>query len=65
MYIADWKRTSDRGNWAACWQMGYDMPDVPRPKPMSSTEYSRRWRAKQDKYRTVTQTEKGLTHVIK
>lgn len=62
VYIADWK-SGARGNPTALWMLGYEMPNKPRPKPKTSTEYSRAWQAKQLKKTFVNSTDKGLIHV--
>jgi hypothetical protein len=64
VYISEWKRTGERGNWSACWSLGYDMPDAIKPKPLTMSEYNKRWRKKQAKQPTVTVTDKGIKHVV-
>lgn len=46
VYISGWTRKGTRGNLAAQWTYGFEMLDVPKPKPMTQTEYSQRYRAK-------------------
>jgi hypothetical protein len=67
VYIADWKRTGERGNWAACWKLGYFMFDAAKPKPMTSAQYAARWRKKKTKEESVsiTTTDKGIRYVSK
>lgn len=62
VYIADWKRTGERGCWAACWSLGYGMADKPKPKPMTMSEYNKRWRAKKARQPEIFETEKGFKH---
>ena len=63
LYIAEYKRTGDRGNWAALYSLGYGMPDAIKPKPLTQSEYAKRWRAKQEqKHATVVETSTGLIH---
>lgn len=66
VYIADWRRTGRGGNPSACWALGYGMADVPKPKPLTQAEYSRR--SKQKKLlaatKQIVQTDKGIKHVI-
>jgi transcription initiation factor IIE alpha subunit len=45
VYIAAWER-GPRGNPAAMWAFGYEMEDAPKPKPLTTTEYAQRYRAK-------------------
>jgi transcriptional regulator with XRE-family HTH domain len=44
VYIAGWVRESDLGDYARQWKFGFYMADVPRPRPLGNTEYSRRYR---------------------
>jgi transcription initiation factor TFIIIB Brf1 subunit/transcription initiation factor TFIIB len=62
VYIADWRRTGERGNWSAVWAWGYKEFDKPKPKPLTSAEYNKRWRAKKAKERKITLTEKGTIY---
>ena len=45
VYIAAWRK-SPRGNPAALWAFGYEGIDVPKPKPLTSNQYSQRYRLK-------------------
>lgn len=54
VYIADWKRFAQRGNYTAMWTMGYGMADAPKPKALTMSEYNKRWRATQEVKNTVT-----------
>lgn len=45
VYVSGWKRHSN--GWVAMWTWGYKMESLPRPKAMSDSETSRRWRLKQ------------------
>lgn len=45
IYIIGWRR-GPVGQPAAIWVWGYEMPDAPRPKAMTSQLYSERYRAK-------------------
>jgi hypothetical protein len=65
VYIADWKRRAERGNWQACWMLGYGMANVPKPKPMTSSEYHRRWKKKKSQESQITVTSTGVKHVVK
>lgn len=44
VYISGWTRPGTRGNYAAQWSYGYEMPDEPKPKPMTSSQYTERYR---------------------
>lgn len=63
VYIADWRRTGTRGNWSAVWAWGYKEYDAPKPKPLTSGEYNKRWRKKKLHESLVKQTETGVIHV--
>lgn len=63
VYIADWRRTGERGCWAACWSLGYGMADKPKPKPMTMSQYNKRWRAKKARQSEITETSTGVIHV--
>jgi hypothetical protein len=45
VYISGWRKAA-RGNPAALWSYGFEMPDAEKPKPMSAAEYTERYRAK-------------------
>lgn len=45
IHIAGWRKGA-RGNPAALWAYGYECEDVPKPKPLTQTEYTQRYRAK-------------------
>ena len=66
-YIAEWKRFADRGCYTAMFAMGYGMPDAPKPKALTHSEYAKRWRAKQVKLAStsITHTSTGVIHVRK
>lgn len=65
VYICEWKRTGTRGNWSAVWAWGFNLSNTPKPKPLTSGQYSKRWRMKKLKAssNSVTQTEKGIIYV--
>ena len=44
VYVCGWHRNGNRGNYARKWKFGFYFDDVPKPVPMSSAEYSRRYR---------------------
>lgn len=46
VYISSWDRNGSRGNWAAMWSYGFEMSDAPRPKALTQTQYSQRYKAK-------------------
>lgn len=45
VYISSW-RQGPRGNPAALWTYGFEMPDAVKPKPLTGTQYAQRYRAK-------------------
>lgn len=45
VYIAGWRKMA-RGNPAALWAFGYECVDVPKPAPLTQTQYSQRHRSK-------------------
>ena len=61
VYVADYRRDSDRGNWIELFHWGYMRPDATRPKRMSDREYRSRYNIRRQK--RVIITEKGLKHV--
>lgn len=63
VYIAEWRRTGSRGNWSAVWAWGYKQFDAPKPKPLTSGEYNKRWRKKKLQESLLQQTETGVIHV--
>ena len=67
VYIAEWKRFAERGNWTAMFMMEYGMPDAPKPKPLTMSEYNKRWRANQLKLAStsIITTSTGVIHVRK
>lgn len=44
VYVSGWTRPGSRGNYAAQWSYGFEMLDAPKPKPMTSAQYARRYR---------------------
>lgn len=66
VYIAEWRRVGRGGNPSACWALGYGMADVPKPKPLTQAEYSKRSRQKKLLAATkqIVSTDKGIKHVI-
>lgn len=65
VYVHEWKRTGERGNWSACWMLGYGMSDALKPKALSSGQYAKRWRDKKAREARTTVTDKGIKHVLK
>lgn len=63
VYIAEWRRKSERGNPSAVWAWGYKEFDAPKPKALSSAEYNKRWRKKQLRKSLTEVTEQGIKHV--
>lgn len=63
VYIAEWKRAGKRGNYTALWASGFYQLDAPKPKPLSMSQYNKRWRMKKVQSGKVTTTEKGIIHV--
>jgi hypothetical protein len=62
VYIEDWK-SGARGNPTALWKLGYGMPNAPRPRPKTASEYSRTWRKKQARTARIIETSTGVRHV--
>lgn len=50
VYVSGWIRAGSRGNYARQWSYGFEMGDAPKPKPMTQTQYSQRYRAKMRGY---------------
>ena len=50
VYVSGWIRAGSRGNYARQWSYGFEMEDAPKPKPMTQTQYSQRYRAKMRGY---------------
>lgn len=63
VYVADYKRTSDRGQWIELFSWGYNMPDATKPLPKSDAEYRATYRRKLRLKANLKQTEKGIIHV--
>lgn len=65
VYVESWERKGERGCYTAMWRMGHGMPDAVKPKPLTHSQYAKRWRAKQLNAAavTTTQTATGLIHV--
>ena len=65
VHVESWSRRGGRGNWTALWRLGHGMPDAPKPKALTHSQYAKRWRAKQEQKQRVTQqTDIGLIHQI-
>lgn len=64
VYIAEWKK-GKAGNPTALWMMGFDMPNAPRPKPLTAAQYCKNWRIKKETQAEIQRTEKGLIYVAK
>ena len=64
IYVESWQRKGTRGCWTAMWKMGHGMPDAPRPKALTQSEYAKRWRKNLATAATtrITLTETGLIH---
>lgn len=60
VYIAEWRRVGTRGNLSAVWSAGFWETDALKPKPMTMSQYNKRWREKQTKL--STRTTKGINH---
>lgn len=65
VYIDRWERKGTRGCYTAMWKMGHGIPDAVKPKPLTQSEYAKRWRAKIAKKPSVTQTSIGVIHVAR
>lgn len=64
VYIESWSRKGTRGCYTAMWRMGHGMPDAPQPKPLTASQYAKRWRNNQAALseQRIIQTETGLIH---
>lgn len=65
VYISEWKRKSERGNWTAMWSLGYGLDDAPKPKPLTASQYAKRWREKKERQSAITLTTTGVKHVAR
>lgn len=63
VYVKDYTRQSDRGQWIELFAWGYMMPDADKPRPLTNKEYCETYRRKKVMGKRVTKTEKGLIHV--
>lgn len=63
VYISDWSRVGTRGNWTALWSFGYKTSDAPKPKPLTQSQYAKRWRLKIAAKARTTTTEGVIRHV--
>lgn len=66
-YIAEWKPPGRSGWPTALFAMGYGMPDAPRPKALTASQYKKRARAKAVKLASTQtiHTSTGVIHVRK
>ena len=64
VYVESWKRKGTRGCYTAMWKMGHGMPDAVKPKPLTHSQYAKRWRAKQNSMPSITQPETGVTRHV-
>ena len=59
VYIHGWRRVGTRGNYSAVWGAGFGMLDAPKPKPLTSAQYAKRWREKKAKEGRISKPEEG------
>ena len=62
VYIAAWRRLGARGNYSAVWSAGFWETDALKPKPLTMSEYNKRWRKKQALLKI--RTTKGVSHEL-
>jgi hypothetical protein len=61
LYISTWKRFSDRGQWIACYSLGYGMADTLKPRRQTNAEYCQNYRNKRSTF--IIPTSEGIKHV--
>lgn len=61
IYIAEYVRVGNRGQWAARWTWG-KKKDAEKPKPLSQAEYSRRKREKALRNKLLLLGRKDIDH---
>jgi hypothetical protein len=57
--ISGWRRVGTRGNYSAVWGAGFGMLDTPKPKPLTSAQYAKRWREKKAREGRISKPEEG------
>lgn len=60
IYIHHYDRTGSRGNWTRYWAVGIGFQDAPKPKPLTNSEYNKRWRHRKARESRISSPQQGV-----